>query len=83
MNVNSYRPAQSESDQAGLEASNSDVVKNGVDDETIDNELMDASDGQIKNDSDRIYPFSTARSKHSNAVGKNSIAGPSTNRNER
>ena len=60
----------SQSDQAGLYASNSDVVKN---DETVDNESMDGEQ----------VPFSTVLSKHSNAVDKRSIAGPSANRNER
>ena len=73
-----------QSDQAGLKASSSDVVKNGINDKTpsADNESMD--DEQIESDSDQFYvPFSTAKSKHSNAVGKRSIAGPSANRNKR
>ena len=65
--------------QAGPDASNSDVVKN---DDTVDNGSTHGE--QIESDSDDIYiPFSTARSKHSNAVGKRSIAGPSVNRNKR
>ena len=65
--------------KAGPDASTCDVVKN---DGAVDNESMD--DEQIESDSDQIYvPFSTARSKLSNAVGKRSIAGPSVNRNER
>ena len=67
--------------QAGLDASNSDVVKNRVDDETVDNDSMDGE--QMESDSDEIHPFSTAQSKHSNAIGKRSIAGPSANHNKR
>lgn len=63
------------------DASNSDVVKNGVDG-TVNNELMDGE--QIESDSDETYvPFSTAQSKHSSAFGKRSIAGPSANRKKR
>ena len=70
-----------QSDQAGLNPSNSDVVKNRVDDETVDNGSMDGE--QIESDSDEIHPFSTAQSKHSNAIGNRSIAGPSASRNKR
>lgn len=78
---NSYRPGMDiQSDQAGADASNS-VVKDGVGDETVNNEPTGGE--QIKSDSDQIHvPFSTVRS-HSSAFGKRSIAGPSANRNER
>jgi hypothetical protein len=68
-----------QSDQAGPGASNSDVLKN---DETVENESTDSE--KIESDSDQILvPFSTTQSKHSDAAGKCSIAGPSANRNER
>jgi hypothetical protein len=70
-----------QSDQAGLNASNSDVVKNRVDDETVDNDSMDGE--QIESDSDEIHPSSTAQSKHPNAIDKRSITGPSANHNKR
>jgi hypothetical protein len=72
--------ASTQSDQAGPDPSNSDVVRN---DETIlGNESMGGE--QIESDSDQFQvSFSTARSKHSNAIGKDSTAGPSANRNER
>ena len=69
LNVNSYRPGidDRQSDQAGPDASNGD--------ETVNNGSMDGKQIHV--------PFSTTQSKHSNAVGKRSIAGPSANRNER
>ena len=73
--------ASTQSDQAGPHASDSDVVRN---DDTIGSESMDGE--QMESDNDQMYAsvsFSTARSKHSNAVGKRSIAGPSANHNER
>jgi hypothetical protein len=85
LNVDSYRPGMDDmqSEQAGRVASNGVVVKNGVDDETVNNESMDGE--QIESDSDQTHvPFSTVQSsERSNAVGKRSIAGPSVNRNER
>ena len=70
-----------QSDQTELDPSNSDVVKNRIDDETVDNDSMDGD--QIESDSDQIHPFSTVQSKHSNAIDKRSIAGPSANRSKR
>lgn len=75
--------ASTQSDQAGPDASDNDVVRN---DDTIGSESMDGE--QMESDNDQMYAsvsFSTqaARSKHSNAVGKRSIAGPSANHNER
>ena len=75
--VNFYRPRMddTQSVQAGQDASNIDVVNNGVGDETEDNESMDGEQMEI---------FSVhAQSKHFNTVGKRSIVGPSANRNER
>ena len=86
LNVNSYRPGlhDTDSDQAEPDASSSGVLRNGVDDETVNNESMYGK--QLESDSVQIHvsPFSAAQYKLSNAVGKRSIvAGPSANRNKR
>ena len=75
-----YRPEMedTQSDQAGPDASNSDVVKTN----TVNNESMDGE--KMESDSEDIYvPVSTARSKHSSTVGKRSITGPRANRGKR
>ena len=66
-------------DQA--DTSNSCIEKHGLDDETIDNESMYSE--PIEDDSDHFVQnpvFSTPRSKRFNAVGKQSVAGPSAKR---
>jgi hypothetical protein len=62
----------SQSDQAELYVSYSDYV----DDESLDRE-------EFESDSDQIHAaFSTAQFKRSNRLGKRSIDGPNTYRNE-
>ena len=70
-------------DQAGPDASRTDVVDKALDDETVNNDSESIDGEQVESVRVQIHgPFSTAQSKISNAVGKRSIAGPSVNRKE-
>lgn len=79
MNIGYYRPGL---DAMQLDRSNNGDIKDELNDETIDNESID-HDEDIESDDEQNLVFSSAQSKHSSAVGKRSVAGPSASRNKR
>ena len=79
MNIGSYRPGL---DATQLDRSNNGVIKDELNDETIDNDSIDHGEN-IESDDEQNVVFSSAQSKHSNVVGKRSVAGPSASRNKR
>ena len=77
-----YRPETDVTRSARLDTSNDDIVQDGLLDDATESTYSEPIEG----DSDDIVQnlmLSTSQSKPSNAVGKQSVAGPSADRNIR